>query len=157
MFGFSSIMFNDYFIEKRMNSLDKDSIGYVMTKETLRVLLTMIFGALFFNLIKYFSTKTPQEQTLNLSLAIIRGDRSILMIAIKSFNEACRLRNFLFCVVVFVLSLILLMHSVIFCSIYVKSRPGWIWGGILSIALDLTLNTLIVSLIGGFIAKVINK
>ena len=65
----------------------------------------------------------------------------------RKFEERMKGKYRLFLAVVIIFTSMMLFYTIIFCSIYSKSEPGWFNGGILGVFIDLFIISIAIPLV----------
>jgi hypothetical protein len=164
IFGISALVFADNFIDQRMADNDRDEILYPIKNEFARLILSLVYGLILFNVIKYAFKTVPSDTQKYIKEALEFGDKQVVeeakYIAFnfrKHFRSRMMMRFVLYLIITVAIFLTLWYYMTVFCSVYYTARKGWIYGAITIILLDLCGLSFVISGMIAIIKRIIFK
>ena len=129
IFGFNSLFYDENIIEKRIKHINRDSFTYSLSKENIKMILSLI-SSMIVMLILRAIILIPRLQNKKLFEFIdSHNERE----NIKKENEVLKgffIRRFITCLIMLIFTVFLFYYIVVFCSLYKHTQLNWCFSGV---------------------------
>ena len=137
--SFSAVFYSDQYIEKRAKHTTLESrpgILYMLIHEFVKSLLAAIAAIVIVTILGWILI-IPTSFFAQFNKALNTKDPEKILKGYKTYKKKMCWRYTLYLVLLLLIFLLSTYYAMCFCSVYLKSRSSWLYGGLLSIVIDI--------------------
>ena len=131
VFGANSLFYFESIIEKRIPNNNRNEFMYPITKETLKIIISIIFSMIGMLIIRSIMI-IPRIKNKKLKQFLESENEIHENKVLKGFL----IRRIISCIIMLIFSVFLLYYTIVFCSLYKHTQINWIIGGIWSLLIE---------------------
>ena len=131
IFGSNSLFYFESIIEKRISNKNRNQFIYPLSKEILKIIISIIFSMIGMLIIRAIMI-IPRIKNKKLKQYLDSGNE----IKENKVLQVFFIRRIVSCIIMFIFSVFLFYYTIVFCSLYKNTQINWIIGGIWSLLIE---------------------